>query len=89
MGEPVLSMCASPDTAGVVTAGADGLVQTWDGSLKRVGSVVDAAEQVEGMDTKKVAIPKIQSVDMMDKYITLGTRSSDVMVTAISDGSHR
>mmetsp|Transcript_22742 Transcript_22742/g.59395 ORF Transcript_22742/g.59395 Transcript_22742/m.59395 type:complete len:1236 (-) Transcript_22742:3383-7090(-) len=88
MGEPVLSMCASPDTAGVVTAGADGLVQTWDGSLKRVGSVVDAAEQVEGMDTKKVAIPKIQSVDMMDKYITLGTRSSDVMVTAISHGTH-
>ena len=56
MGEPVLSMCSSPDTAGVVTSGADGLIQTWDGSLKRVGSVVDAAEQVAGESNPKLNI---------------------------------
>lgn len=48
MNEPVLSMHFNISEGILVTSGNDGLVKTWDSSLKEIGQVLDMTEDLDG-----------------------------------------
>ena len=80
--DPVLALYAPPDSGQLISGGKDGLIMTWDGNLKVVGSAVDVpdiAVTTKSTDVVVTSVCAIVSVHILPGFMLVGTRGGQII----------
>lgn len=78
--DPILCINYSPIDGSLVTGGKDGLVKTWDASLKEIGQPLDLTEDLDadGLADNGSLNTCVTSVHLMGHKILVATKGSEV-----------